>query len=155
MNTNQVDCFLCAAKYSSFSAAAAELYLTPQAVSKQVISLEKELDTRLFDRNGPRLRLTEIGTMYRRLFEGQVKQYDFLLDDIRLHRKSLALSLRIGVSEWIELFGPFGDGFRAFFGEKFGKRVVVEKKVLDQARLGVGFGEFFRNVFGRAIFDLN
>ena len=58
MNTNQVDCFLSAAEHSSFSAAAAELYLSPQAVSKQVIALEKELDARLFDRNGPRLRLT-------------------------------------------------------------------------------------------------
>ncbi len=115
MNTNQVDCFLEAARLSSFSAAAAALYLSPQAVSKQVIALETELNARLFDRNGPRLRLTEIGSMYRRLFEGQLRQYDYLLDDIRLHRKSLAMSLRIGVSEWIDPFGAFGSGFRDFF----------------------------------------
>lgn len=118
MNTNQVDCFLKAAEYSSFSAAAAELYLSPQAVSKQVIALEKELDTRLFDRNGPRLRLTETGAMYRRLFEGQVRQYAFLQEDIRLHRKSLAMSLKLGVSEWLDPFGAFGKGFESFFREK-------------------------------------
>lgn len=117
MNTNQVDCFLTAARLSSFSAAAAELYLSPQAVSKQVISLENELETRLFDRNGPRLRLTETGAMYRRLFEGQVRQYEFLQEDIRLHRKSLSMSLRIGVSEWLDSFGAFGRGLTTFFGE--------------------------------------
>ena len=118
MNSNQVDCFLTAARLSSFSAAAAELFLSPQAVSKQVIALEKELDTRLFDRNGPRLRLTETGSMYRRLFEGQARQYAFLQEDIRLHEKSLAMSLRIGISEWLDPFGAFGDGFRSFFLEK-------------------------------------
>ncbi len=118
MNTNQVDCFLAAAQHSSFSAAAAQLYLSPQAVSKQVIALEAELDTRLFDRNGPRLRLTEAGIMYRRLFEGQLRQFSFLQEDVRLHRKSLAMSLRIGVSEWLDPFGAFGGGFQSFFRER-------------------------------------
>lgn len=115
MNTNQVDCFLEAAKQSSFSAAAQALFLSPQAVSKQISALEAELDTRLFERNGPKLRLTETGAMYRRLFEGQSRQFEFLLEDIRLHRKSLTMNLRIGVSEWLDPFGPFGEGFKAFF----------------------------------------
>ena len=118
MNTNQVDCFLEAARLSSFSAAAQALYLSPQAVSKQVIALEAELNTRLFDRNGPRLKLTETGVMYRRLFEGQTRQYAYLQEDIRLHRKSLAMSLKIGVSEWLDPFGVFGEGFASFFQEK-------------------------------------
>lgn len=118
MNTSQVDCFLTAAQLLSFSAAAAELHLSPQAVSKQVISLEGELETRLFDRNGPRLRLTETGSMYRRLFEGQVRQFSFLQEDIRLHRKSLAMSLRLGVSEWLDPFGAFGAGLSSFFSER-------------------------------------
>ncbi len=118
MNTNQVDCFLKAAKRLSFSAAASELYLSPQAVSKQVIALEKELDVRLFDRNGPRLSLTEMGGMYYRLFEGQARQFAFLMEDIRLHQKSLAMRLKVGVSEWLDPFGAFGEGFKAFFGQK-------------------------------------
>ena len=118
MNSNQVDCFLAAARLMSFSAAAQELFLSPQAISKQIIALETELDTRLFDRNGPRLRLTEAGVMYRRLFEGQVRQYAYLQEDIRLHRKSLSMNLKIGVSEWLDLFGDFGEGFTAFFKGK-------------------------------------
>ena len=118
MNTNQVDCFLAAAERLSFSGAAAEMYLSPQAVSKQVIALEKELDTRLFDRNGPKLRLTETGALYRRLFEGQARKFAFLLEDIRLHQKSLAMRLRIGLSEWLDPFGTFGEGFKRFFEQK-------------------------------------
>lgn len=118
MNTSQVDCFLEAAQRLSFSAAASALYLSPQAVSKQVIALEKELDTRLFDRNGPKLRLTETGAMYRRMFEGQARQYEFLLEEIRLHQKSLSMLMKIGVSEWLDPFGAFGGGFRAFFAGK-------------------------------------
>ena len=114
MNTNQVDCFLSAARHLSFSAAAGELFLSPQAVSKQVITLERELDVRLFDRNGPRLRLTEAGAMYRRLFEGQVRQYAFLREDILLHQRSLGMSLRLGVSEWLDPFGSLGEGILAF-----------------------------------------
>ena len=140
MNTNQVDCFLEAARRLSFSAAAAELFLSPQAVSKQVIALEKELDTRLFDRNGPKLSLTETGAMYRRLFEGQERQYAFLLEDIRLHRQSLAMRLRIGVSEWLDPFGPLGEGFRGFFRDReqtdFSLRHFTNNELLDALLAG-------------------
>ncbi len=118
MNTNQINCFLESAKRSSFSAAAAALYLSPQAVSKQVIALETELNTRLFDRNGPKLRLTEIGVSYQRMFEGQQRQLAFLREDIQLHQKSLAMGLRLGLSEWLDPYGSFGDGLQSFFAHK-------------------------------------
>lgn len=118
MNTNQIDCFLEAAKRLSFSAAAEKLFLSPQAVSKQVIALEKELNTRLFDRNGPKLSLTETGHMYLRLFDGQARQFKFLQEDILLHQKSLAMGLRVGISEWLDPYGSFGDGLQDFFRTK-------------------------------------
>lgn len=118
MNTNQIQCFLKAARSQSFSAAAAELFLSPQAVSKQVIALEKELDVRLFERNGPRLSLTPTGVLYRRLLEEQTRQHEFLLDDVKLHRRSLALSLRLGVSEWLDPASGFHGGLQSFFAQK-------------------------------------
>ncbi len=147
MNSNQVDCFLEAAKRLSFSAAAAELFLSPQAVSKQVIALEKELNARLFDRNGPKLRLTETGDMYRRLFEGQTRQYAFLLEDIHLHQRSLATRLRIGVSEWVDPFGAFGDGLKSFFQKKertsFSLRCYTNKELLSALLAGEEDCAFF------------
>ncbi len=114
MNSNQIRCFLMSASRLSFTSAAADMYLSPQAVSKQVIALENELGVRLFDRNGPRLTLTEGGRLLFSLFSGLRRQMNFMLDDIRLHLKRLQAELSIGVSEWIDASGEFMRGVSAF-----------------------------------------
>ena len=139
MNSNQIQCFLQAAGRLSFSGAASALFLSPQAVSKQIIALEKELGVRLFDRNGSRLRLTEPGVMYQRLFEGQARQYAFLREDILLHQKTLAMGLRIGLSEWLDPYGALGEGLQSFFaahpGTNFSLYHMTNNDLLD-AMLG-------------------
>ncbi len=115
LNENQIECFLAAAKYQNFSAAAAELGLTPQAVSKQVIQLEKMLDVRLFSRNGPYLALTEMGCQFRELFIAQFQELDVLKRDIAAYRAHMLEKLGIGISEWLDPFGSLGDGLTAYF----------------------------------------
>ena len=56
--------FEAAARHTSFTAAAAELNLTPAAVSHQVRSLERHLGVLLFERLARTLRLTEMGSAY-------------------------------------------------------------------------------------------
>ncbi|HEX8300818.1 MAG TPA: transcriptional regulator GcvA [Sphingomonas sp.] len=56
--------FSAAARHGSFSKAAAEIGLTQGAVSRQVAALEDWLQTRLFDRNGRRVQLSEDGRAY-------------------------------------------------------------------------------------------
>ncbi len=114
MNTNQVQCFIESAKRLSFTGAANDMFLSPQAVSKQVISLEEELGVRLFDRNGPRLTLTEGGKLFFNLFTGLSRQLDFMLDDIRRYIKTLQMGLSIGVSEWLDFSGEFMEGLTVF-----------------------------------------
>lgn len=53
--------FEVAARSCSFTRAADELALTQSAISRHIRSLENHLDCRLFERNGPRLRLTDAG----------------------------------------------------------------------------------------------
>ncbi len=53
--------FITVADTRSFSLAAERLHLTQPAVSKRVAALEMELDMRLFDRLGRKVRLTEAG----------------------------------------------------------------------------------------------
>jgi DNA-binding transcriptional LysR family regulator len=53
--------FITVAESASFSLAAERLFLTQPAVSKRIASLEGELDTRLFDRIGRTVSLTESG----------------------------------------------------------------------------------------------
>jgi DNA-binding transcriptional LysR family regulator len=61
MDTSQLKAFVTVAECQSFSVAAENLYLTQPAVSKRVASLEHTLDSKLFDRIGRSLQLTEAG----------------------------------------------------------------------------------------------
>jgi DNA-binding transcriptional LysR family regulator len=61
LNPYELQVFLAAAEVESFSAAARRLHLTPSAVSQQIHSLERQLQTELFHRDGPRISLTEDG----------------------------------------------------------------------------------------------
>jgi DNA-binding transcriptional LysR family regulator len=62
LDLNGIQAFLQVAHTGSFSAAAEQLRLTQPAVSKRVAALESDLGTRLFDRIGRRIHLTEAGS---------------------------------------------------------------------------------------------
>lgn len=69
MNSLQVTYFLKAAENVSFSQAAAELYVSQPAISRQIRLLEEELGCRLFDRSRKRLLcLTPAGMVFRDAF---------------------------------------------------------------------------------------
>lgn len=61
MDTATLQAFLSVANTRSFSIAAEQLFITQPAVSKRIAALESELDTRLFDRIGRSISLTEAG----------------------------------------------------------------------------------------------
>lgn len=61
---NGLKAFESAARHESFTRAAAELFVTPGAVSQQVKGLEDELGLKLFTRARQRLHLTEAGRGY-------------------------------------------------------------------------------------------
>ena len=61
MNIEDLQAFLSVARNASFSLAAEELHLTQPAISKRIANLESQLDTRLFDRIGRKVSLTEAG----------------------------------------------------------------------------------------------
>lgn len=61
MDIAALQAFTSVAESGSFSRAAEALYLSQPAVSKRIASLEDSLETRLFDRIGRQIRLTEAG----------------------------------------------------------------------------------------------
>ena len=79
--------FCIAARHESFSAAADELFLTPGAVSRQIKSLEEELDIRLFDRNARDLKLTGNGQALFAELEPLVDSIDEVVASFRKDRK--------------------------------------------------------------------
>lgn len=61
MDFANLQAFVTVAEQGSFSQAAAHLFLTQPAISKRIANLEQELGTRLFDRIGRRVDLSEAG----------------------------------------------------------------------------------------------
>jgi DNA-binding transcriptional LysR family regulator len=61
LDLNNLNAFIAVAESGSFSEAGERLHLTQPAVSKRIASLEQQLETRLFDRIGREISLTESG----------------------------------------------------------------------------------------------
>jgi LysR family glycine cleavage system transcriptional activator len=61
---NALRAFDAVARHGSVRLAAAELFVTPAAVSQQVRQLEQHLDLRLFERRGRRIELSEAGRSF-------------------------------------------------------------------------------------------
>ncbi len=61
MDTEHLKSFVVVSECASFSQAADRLFITQPAVSKRIGALERLLDTRLFDRIGKHVQLTEAG----------------------------------------------------------------------------------------------
>ncbi len=63
MDTQSLQAFMAVADTQSFSRAAEQLHLTQPAISKRIATLEFQVGTRLFDRIGRRIALTEAGNV--------------------------------------------------------------------------------------------
>lgn len=95
MDINNLRAFVEVAEQGSFSLAAETLHLTQPAVSKRVAALESELATRLFDRIGRQISLTEGGRQL-------LPRARHMLDEAADIRRSLA-SLTGKVSGTLEM----------------------------------------------------
>ncbi len=83
--------FEIAARHGSFSKAAQELSVTQSAVSHHVRNLESLFDCELFERHGPRLRLTEQGRMLAEPLKAGFKLIDDACTLLRSDRQRLRL----------------------------------------------------------------
>ena len=78
----QLRAFCCTARRESFAQAAAQLGLSPQAVSLHVRELEHELESMLFERSASSIRLTSAGETLYAFAEPLVKGMDELSDSL-------------------------------------------------------------------------
>jgi DNA-binding transcriptional LysR family regulator len=83
MNITRIEYFLMAAKYMSFTKAAAQLYITQPSLSKQIAILEEELGQKLFERNKKNLRLTYAGKLMYAEFERVLPQITAVIEKVR------------------------------------------------------------------------
>ena len=91
--------FEAAARLSSFKRAAAELHLTPSAVSQQIKSLEAALGVPLFERRPRAVELTPAGVHYLEVAQSTLSV--FTLGTERLLRRARARIVRISAAPFV------------------------------------------------------
>jgi LysR family transcriptional regulator, glycine cleavage system transcriptional activator len=107
--------FEAAGRLGSFKAAAAELHLTPSAISQQLKAIEDVLGIALFERRGRAIRLTAAGALY-------LRDTQHVLSEIsgatrRVRRQASGRVLRLSTADFIayEFILPRLSLFRARF----------------------------------------
>lgn len=102
VNEINVNCFLSLADTLNFTKTASDLFMSQQAVSKNIAKLEESLDTTLFERDHHNVRLTKSGKKYYELFYR-------LKDEFNEARKSMTEDdispslLRVGYQQYMDL----------------------------------------------------
>ena len=116
MELKQIQYFELIYKHKSISKAASELYMSQQGVSKQIASLEAELNAPLFRRTSRGVELTEEG----QYFHEQAAIIQRVQQNITDHFASISAqrqqSLKISVSRGLNVY--FGNQFFDRFSEK-------------------------------------
>ena len=95
--------FESAARHCSFTQAAEELHITQAAISKQIKTLEKELNTLLFNRNAHGVSLTQAGERYWQDTRGLINKLDNITTQLFTERKADTITIRANISYGVDV----------------------------------------------------
>ena len=102
INELQIEYFLAVADNNSFTKTAEKLYVTQSAISKQISSMEKELDVVLFDRTNKFVVLTDAGRVFYDFYRDYKKRFEQVLDMARRANEDRYGFIRLGlVTGWV------------------------------------------------------
>ena len=90
LNESNIACFLSLSETLSFTETAKRLYLTQQAVSRNIMQLESDLNLPLVNRNGKNISLTKSGESCAKLFKELSSKYSEQIELIK--KKMTAIS---------------------------------------------------------------
>ena len=115
MNTTQVDCFLEAAKYRSFSTAASRLFVSQSTLSRNISMLEQDLGITLFYRNSFHgIELTEAGRIMMETFTDTRKMLRQALEKAQLAESSRQIHMTLGLLDGQLLDDSLSDVISGF-----------------------------------------
>ncbi len=141
--------FVCVAKTLSFSAAAKTLYISQPAVSKHIIELEQEYQTRLFNREGGKISLTVSGSVFLKIALEILQKYQSLSYEMEMIKGEYSGDFIIGASTTIAqyLLPPIISAFNERFPKVnitllTGNTLEIERMVeTDIVQLGMVEGQ--------------
>ena len=112
-SVNSLRAFVAAARHSSFKKAAAELHVTPAAISHQVKALEEDLGVQLFRRFANGLELTPLGHTFLPGLERGFEQLASTVDQLRQATRHNRLNVAVAPSFATKWLLPRLHGFIA------------------------------------------
>ena len=118
INELNIKYFLCLAETLNFTEVGKQMYISQQAVSKHIASLEEDLGTQLLLRSRNRVELTENGLKYYNFFRSTVDQFHALQTEIEESQVCQPRNIRIGYQNWID-FGPVPGSAMAVLRKDF------------------------------------
>lgn len=95
-NFERITYFLQVCEHGSVSKAAENLYISPQALNKQIRTLEEELGEKLFHRTTRSLTLTNFGTFFRNQMQPVYQLYRTAQDHVSHYLDATKQTLRVG-----------------------------------------------------------
>lgn len=104
MDTRQLRAFLQVCEYGSILRTSQNIFISQQALSKTIASLEKEVGLPLFRRTSRGLILTETGEQLRELARPVVDAMDHLHEQIAVSAKLKSSHLKLGISSSLQYF---------------------------------------------------
>lgn len=96
MNSTQIECFMTAARLQNFTRAAEQLYITQPALSRNISSLEEELELLLFRRKNNVLEITPGGRILYDWLSQNGPNFSRVLENARKANSARGKALRIG-----------------------------------------------------------
>ena len=133
MNTTQIKYFLAAARTLNFTEAASQLYISQPALSKQITSIENELNMMLFIRMKKKVRLTPAGIVLLRELPALEARYDDIIRKAKIANEGNAGELAIGILEGQMV----GDAFTKSFGSFSQKYPNISVRLLRDSFSGL------------------
>ena len=122
--------FEAAARRLSFKQAAAELHVTPTAVSHQVKQLEQILGTALFERGTRKVRLTSAGQQLFPILRAGLDSFEQAIDVVRRSQGAKAATLSSTVAFMAKRLAPRAGTFRQSYPE-WNLRLDATNEVVD------------------------
>lgn len=134
---SHIQTFLSVVRRGSFSEAARELNVVPSLVAKRIGSLEKKLNTRLFERTTRSVRLTEAGEKFRTRAAELVSDLETLFDTVERDDGKLEGHIRLmaPTTLGIHRLGPLLNEFLAHH-PRISMEVVLVDRSTNPAEVG-------------------
>lgn len=128
LNQMEIDCFLSLAETLSFTETARQLFISQQAVSRNIARLEQDLGFDLFVRTKHYVKMTRAGQMYFDLFARLKSELDRTNEEVTRLYRDLGMHIHIAYLDWLDITSQINHAVRRLRDEVPGLQFSAERQ---------------------------